>query len=79
MGRALLVVVLMIAITAIVCVVIYGVMIAIRPIEPRDYRKASEIGLLAPRASVTLWPAPADAPSAARARAQLLQRPVYKA
>jgi hypothetical protein len=48
MGRALLVVVLMIAITAIVCVVIYGVMIAIRPIEQREYRKVSSVGLHAP-------------------------------
>jgi hypothetical protein len=41
MPRALLVVVLMIAITAVLCALIYVVMLAIRPIEPRHYKNAA--------------------------------------
>jgi hypothetical protein len=45
LGRALLAVVLMIAITALVCALIYLVMIAIRPIEPRQYKKPAQADL----------------------------------
>ena len=80
MGRALLVVVIMVAITALLCLVIYGVMIAIRPIEPREYKKVSDVGLSAARVVVSLSPAPdPDAPFAARARAQLSRPPTYTA
>jgi len=61
-GRALLAVVLMIAITAVVCVAIYGVMIAIRPIEPRDYKKVSVLSLPAARSRGELCAARAPAP-----------------
>jgi hypothetical protein len=58
LGRALLVVLLMIAITAILCVVIYGVMVAIRPIEPRAQKSVSDVQ--APYAQSANIPAPAN-------------------
>jgi len=57
MSRALLMVLLMIVIAAILCVVIYGVMIAIRPIEARQDKKAYEIELETPRSRSASMPA----------------------
>ena len=53
MGRALLVVLLMLGITAVLCILVYGVMIAIRPIEARQYRKAADIERLSPHPRTT--------------------------
>ena len=47
-GRALLVVLLMLGITAVLCILVYGVMIAIRPIEARQYRKAADLEQISP-------------------------------
>ena len=44
-GRALLVVVAMIGITAVLCVLIYGMMVAIRPIEARQGARSSAVEL----------------------------------